>query len=121
MFSLFKSKKASRLVAAPEPTEPSLKAVVGSVPSYSDWRKDKDRVAIAVRVLATPEHREMLQVLRADPTHKSLHTPLASSEAAAAAYWLRRGYDLALDSLEKLGEPAPAAKQEPTPTFEPED
>lgn len=119
MLNLFRKKR--RVVADAPPPDPSLAAVIGSVPAYMAWRKDKDRVAVAVRVLSTPEHREMLQVLRADPTHKSLNTPLASAEAAAAAYWLRRGYDLALDSLEKLGELAPATKKEPEPTFEPED
>jgi len=120
MWSLFKKPKR-KVMTQEEVPPPSLASVVGTVPSYAAWRQDKDRVAISVRVLSTPEHREMLQVLRADPVHKSFSTPLASAEAAAAAYWLRRGYDLALDSLEKLGELAPATKKEPEPTFEPED
>ena len=100
---------------------PSLKSVVGVVPTYSQWRADEARVGIAAQLLSSEAAREMVQVLRADPVHKSYLVQPNDAQGAVAAYWYRRGYDLALNSLEKLGELLEAPKDPGEPTYEAED
>lgn len=82
--------------------------IIGSIPSSITFRRDAATQSKALEILSSPTGHLMLSILRNESPMRTGSLPGdASAERMARAYGVQEGYELALERLSALAEPAP--------------